>query len=68
MRLSNRSYILQYKSSLDPRESGYEVNYLQSGKLTFDTFPDHLPKHDALDPQCAIDHYRLISTETALAA
>lgn len=58
MRFLNRSYILQYKSSPDPRQSGYEVDYLQSGKLTFDTFPDHLSKLDALDPQYGMNHPR----------
>lgn len=65
MRLLNRGYILQYKPSPDPRESGYEVDYLQSGKLTFDTFPDHLFKRDALNPQYAIDHHRSVFAKAA---
>ncbi|GBG16012.1 ATPase [Novimethylophilus kurashikiensis] len=63
MKLSNLNYILQYKFSPDPKKSGYEVNYLQSGKLTFDTFPDHLPKHDALSPQYAFDTDQPLSAE-----
>lgn len=67
MRLLNRSYILQFKSSPDPKESGYEVNYLQAGKLTFDAFPDHLPKRDALDPQYIVDHHLSIVKSGLLA-
>lgn len=53
MRLLNRSYILRYNASPDPRKAGYEVDYQQAGKLTFDLFPAHLPKHEALNPEQA---------------